>query len=77
MTDLTEKQEEVFKAIKDYIQGYGYSPTIRELCSITGRKSSGTIHASLKILKRKGYIDYSYNRNRTIRVLNDNKGNDE
>ena len=71
MTDLTEKQEEVFKAIKDYIQEYGYSPTIRELCSITGRKSSGTIHASLKILKRKGYIDYVYNRNRTIRVLNE------
>jgi hypothetical protein len=25
----------------------------------------------LKILKRKGYIDYVYNRNRTIRVLNE------
>ena len=71
MTDLTEKQAEIFKAIKDYIQEYGYSPTIRELCSITGRKSSGTIHASLKILKRKGYIDYVYNRNRTIRILNE------
>lgn len=74
MEDLTTKQEIVFDAIKSYIHDYGYSPTIRELCTITGRRSPGTIHAELKILKRKGYIDYIYNRNRTIRVINERIG---
>lgn len=71
MTDLTEKQERTLNAIKDYIQEHGYSPTIREICVECGVNSPATIHTSLKILKRKGYIDYVYNRNRTIRVLDE------
>lgn len=71
MEKLTEKQKKTFKAINDYIKQYGFSPTIRELCEMCEVKSPCTIHASLKILKRKGYIDYVYNRNRTIRVLNE------
>ena len=66
---LTEKQRELFDAIKDYIQENGYSPTIRELCELLGKNSPATIHFGLKILKRKGYIDYVYNRNRTIRII--------
>lgn len=68
---LTEKQELTLNVIKDYIQEHGYSPTIREICVECGVNSPATIHTSLKILKRKGYIDYVYNRNRTIRVLNE------
>ncbi len=68
MEDLTEKQKFIYEAIKYYISKYGFSPTIRELCEIVGLKSTGTIHAYLKILKRKGYIDYIFNRNRTITI---------
>lgn len=71
MTDLTEKQLLTLNVVKDYIQEHGYSPTIREICEKCGVNSPATIHASLKILKRKGYIDYVYNRNRTIRVLDE------
>lgn len=71
MTKLTKKQEKTLNIVKDYIQEHGYSPTIREICEICGVNSPATIHQSLKILKRKGYIDYVYNRNRTIRVLNE------
>ena len=69
MQDLTDVQKALYKAIKEYIEEYHYSPTIRELVQITGKKSTGTTAATLKILKRKGYIDYNYNRNRTIRIL--------
>jgi len=71
MEKLTEKQLLTLNVVKDYIQKYGYSPTIREICVECGVNSPATIHASIKILKRKGYIDYAYNRNRTIRVLNE------
>lgn len=66
---MSEKQEILFNAIKDYINEWGYSPTIRELCKITHKKSPGTILPMLKRLRRDGYIDYTDGRNRTIRVL--------
>lgn len=69
MKELTSGQEILLNAIKDYINEWGYSPTIRELCKITRKKSPGTIVPMLKRLKRDGYIDYEYNRNRTIRVI--------
>lgn len=69
MKELTGKQEQTLNAIKDYINEWGYSPTIRELCKITHKKSTGTMAVMLKRLKRDGYIDYEFNRNRTIRVL--------
>ena len=69
MKELTSKQEQTLNAIKGYINEWGYSPTIRELCKITHKKSTGTMAVMLKRLKRDGYIDYEFNRNRTIRVL--------
>ena len=72
MRDLTEKQQELYNAIKDFIDEHTYSPTIRELMEILGKKSPGTIHPCFKELKRKGYIDYQYNRNRTIRIIGGN-----
>ncbi len=66
---LTDKQRELLNAIETYINKWGYSPTIRELCQLTNKKSPGTIVPMLKRLKRDGYIDYAYNRNRTIRVI--------
>ena len=69
MEKLTDKQEIVLDIIKGYIQEHGYSPTIRELCEIVGVNSPATMHYHLKRLKKKGYIDYIFNRNRTIRVI--------
>ena len=66
---MSEKQEILLDAIKNYINRWGYSPTIRELCQITNKKSPGTILPMLKRLKRDGYIDYTEGRSRTIRVL--------
>lgn len=65
---LTESQINLYIAIRDYIEEYGFSPTLRDLGKILGKNSTATIWAGLKILKRKGYIDYIYNRNRTIKI---------
>ena len=73
MKELTKKQEVLLNTIKDYINEWGYSPTIRELCRITRKKSPATVSVMLKRLKDAGYIDYSYNCNRTIRVLDDER----
>lgn len=68
MIELTKSQEKVFNALKEYIEEHNFSPTIRELCDMVGKSSTGTIHATLTILKRKGYIDYQFNKNRTITI---------
>jgi len=69
MEELTESQNIIFNAIKEFIEEYGYSPTVREIAGITKRHSPATVHAAIKILKRKGYIDYEYNKNRTLRIV--------
>lgn len=66
---MTNKQEKLFQAIKKYIDENGYSPTVRELCKMVGVSSPATVHGTLKRLKAKGYIDYVYNHNRTIRII--------
>ena len=69
MRDLKEEQKEVFYAIKSFINKLGYSPSVRELCEMTGRRSPGTIHYHLKKLKELGYINYNEKQNRTIRII--------
>lgn len=68
---LTKEQIYVLEQIKEYIDENGYSPSIRELCKITGKSSPATIHYYLKVLKQKGFIEYREKRNRTIRVIKD------
>ena len=69
MDDLTDKQYELYLAIKYYINKYGYSPSIRELCKVVCNNSPATVLSKLKELKKKGYISYISGQNITIRVL--------
>lgn len=66
---MSISQKMVYEAITGFIKENGYSPTIRELCKITGKRSTATIHHHLKVLKEQGYIDYKVKSNRTIRII--------
>lgn len=70
MERLTDKQSILLFKIEDFINEFGYSPSIRELCDMTNHKSTSTISYGLNQLKRKGYIQYQENKNRTIRIIN-------
>lgn len=69
MEELTEKQLELYQAIKEYINKYGFGPTFRDLMTVLDKSSTATISFGLRILKRKGYIDYVPKRMRTIKIL--------
>ena len=69
MEDLTSKQYELYLAIKYYIEKYGFSPSIRDLCKIVCNNSPATVLSKLKMLKKKGYISYIPDKNRTIRII--------
>lgn len=66
MEKLTERQEEIFNKLKQYIKEHGYSPSVRELGQLMGLKSSETISTHLKKIKAKGYIDYNPKKHRSL-----------
>lgn len=71
--NLTPKQVELYDAIKECLDKYHYSPTVRELCRMLGGKSTGTILPALRLLRKKGYIDYEDRKSRTIRIIKEVK----
>ena len=46
----------------------GVPPSVREICSELGIKSTSTVHKYLKELETAGYIEREFNQNRCIRV---------
>lgn len=66
---LTKKQYKTYILIKEYIKEHGYSPSVRELCSLAGVSSTATIHVHLRALKDKGYITCNKGSHRAIRII--------
>ena len=68
MEKLTSQQEKILNAIKKFIAENGYSPSIRELCDLCNLSSTATMFVHLKNLTRKGYINQTENKFRTIEL---------
>lgn len=66
MEKLTSKQEKILKTIKKFIAEKGYAPTIRELCKLCNLSSTATMFVHLKNLTKKGYINQTKSKFRTI-----------
>lgn len=68
MEKLTSKQEQILTTIKKFIADNGYSPSIRELCSLCNLSSTATMFVHLKNLTSKGYINQAGSKSRTIEL---------
>lgn len=53
---LYRRQREILDFIKQYIQKYGYSPTLQEIAESLGVKSLATVHEHLASMVKKGVI---------------------
>ena len=69
---LTDKEKAVFKFIRNTIRTEGYAPSVRDICSALGIKSTSTVHLYIKRLEEKGYIDRCDGKSRAISVSNRN-----
>ncbi len=60
---LNERQQAVYNCIVKQLSE-GLPPTVREICSETGIRSTSTVHAILGVLEEEGYIvrDAKYSR---------------
>ncbi|KXZ39841.1 repressor LexA [Alkalithermobacter thermoalcaliphilus JW-YL-7 = DSM 7308] len=67
--DLNKKQIEILNFIKSELTRVGYPPSVREICSAVGLKSTSTVHSHLNKLEEKGYIRKDPTKPRAIEVL--------
>lgn len=66
---LTKKQIEFLKILGKYIKEHKYSPTIRELCELTGLKSTSTVKGYIDRLIEKGILEREDDKPRTLRIV--------
>ncbi len=64
---LPPKQTEVYNFLVRELSG-GLPPTVREICSATGIKSTSSVHAILETLEEYGYITRDRHNSRAIRI---------
>ena len=64
---LSEKQQEVYNFLVKELST-GLPPTVREICSATGIKSTSTVHSILSALEDGGYIIRDAKNSRSIRI---------
>ncbi len=68
MTDLNGKEKLIFDYVREKIEKNGYSPSIRDIRSDLGIKSTSTVHTYLSRLEEKGLIVKQNGKSRTLRL---------
>tara|TARA_B100000212_G_scaffold50353_1_gene32581 strand:+ start:2082 stop:2696 length:615 start_codon:yes stop_codon:yes gene_type:complete len=69
--DLTQAQNELFEWIKNYVQKFQHSPSIRQMMQGMGLKSPAPIQSRLKHLQEKGYLSWQEGKARTLQLVED------
>ncbi|OGE15194.1 repressor LexA [Candidatus Daviesbacteria bacterium RIFCSPHIGHO2_12_FULL_37_11] len=69
---LYRKQKQILDFIKQYIDKYGYSPTLGEIAEAIGVSSLATVHEHIGTLAKKGVIKRFDGAIRGIEVLDQN-----
>lgn len=63
-----ELMVKIYNFLLEYLNEYGYPPSVREICAKVKIKSTATAYVYLERLKDKGYITKSFNKNRALSV---------
>lgn len=66
MGRTSDKQEKILAFLNDYMEEYGYAPSVREICAAVGLKSTATVSYHLNELKRLGRIEGDSSKRRAI-----------
>lgn len=74
MESLTSAQQELYDWLVNYIRENQHSPSIRQMMKAMNLKSPAPIQSRLEHLRKKGYIEWSEGKARTIRVREDVRG---
>ena len=72
--NLTEAQSELYGWIKEYMQKFQHSPSIKQMMEAMGLKSPAPIQSRLKHLQDKGYISWQEGKARTLQLVDEFMG---
>lgn len=65
---LTPRQRKVLEVIREWVERFGYPPSVREIGDAVGLTSTSSVHHQLRTLERKGYLRRDPNRTRAVDV---------
>lgn len=76
MEPLKDRERKILTYMKEEIKRKGYPPTVREMCTALGIKSTSTTHKDLENLETKGYIKKDPSKPRALMVIDPESENE-
>lgn len=71
---LYPRQKQILDFIAQYIQKYGFAPTLKEIAKAIGNTSVATVHEHLMSMEKKGILKRTRRYRRGIEILTDKIG---
>ena len=69
--DLKERERKILEFMKSEIKQKGYPPTVREICSALGIKSTSTVHKDIESLVKDGFLIKDPSKPRALNIIDD------
>lgn len=69
MANLKEREQRILTFMKNEIKTKGYPPTVREICTAIGIKSTSTAHKDIESLVKQGYLKKDPSKPRALMVV--------
>jgi repressor LexA len=66
---LTDRQQEIWNYLVEYVDSHGYPPTVREIGERVGLASPSTVHAHLANLERAGLLRRDPTKPRALELI--------
>jgi repressor LexA len=66
---LSDKQQQILDFVNKQVEEKGYPPSVREICSAVGFKSTSTVHGYLEKLRKNGLIMKDPTKPRALKVI--------
>lgn len=66
---LYRKERQVLEYLAQFQRQYGYSPTLQEIAEATGHRAKSTIHALIRSLVEKGYVQKVEGNTRVLKII--------
>src|SRR5215207_5651666 len=66
---LTQRQQEIWNFLVEYVDSHGYPPTVREIGERVGLASPSTVHAHLANLERAGFLRRDPTKPRALELI--------
>lgn len=66
---IYKRERDVLEYLAQFQRQFGYSPTLAEIAEATGHRSNSTVHALIKSLVDKGYVQKVDGNNRVLKIV--------